>query len=76
MKKGLLTLALFVFLAVTVSITMAQEAPPERWYGDKGTIEFGLNGSVTLPTAFKFEFADAPIKDEAAEIGIAEILHG
>ena len=61
-KKMAILLAVAFALALVAPFGFAQEAPPEEesWYGDKGTFEVGLNGSITLPTHFKYSGTGAP----------------
>jgi hypothetical protein len=59
MKRRIRALAVVLLLAaLVIEAPFAQEAVPEQesWYGDQGTIEFGINGSIQLPT----KFTDAP----------------
>ena len=52
-------LIILLFLSVQYGFG---EAPPEEgsWYGDKGTLEIGFSGSITLPTEYKFSGTGAP----------------
>ena len=57
------TLSLAVLALVLIApYGFSQEAPPEdeSWYGDKGTLEIGLSGSITLPTQYHFSGTGAP----------------
>ena len=65
-KKGLIVIFGLSFLLLGLPAVFAQEAPPEEssWYGDKGTLEIGVNGSITLPTFFKYSGTGAPEDDD------------
>lgn len=50
MKKVTMSLFAVLFLVVFTQTALAQMAPQEFTYGQQGTKEIGLSGSITLPT--------------------------
>jgi len=65
-KRSLVVLLGLAFLLLGLPAVFAQEAPPEEgsWYGDKGTLEIGVNGSISFPTYVNFSGAGAPDDDD------------